>query len=92
MIELVKQELSIPKELHDIKVAIVELIKDIKDKKEMGLIVGENLPLIMSAIQGYEKLGEELKSEFAPNAAAVLAAEIAAVLLAKKEEQPLAQP
>lgn len=88
-VELVKQEVLCPKELHDVKTAIVELVKDVKDKKDMGLIMGENLPLLMNAFQGYEKLTEEIKSEFGPNAISLLAGELAIVLLAKKEEAPL---
>lgn len=86
--ELIKQEVLCPKELHEVKVAIVELLKDVMAKKEMNLIIGENLPLLMQAFQGFEVMGDEVKSDHAPMVAALLAGEIAQVLLAKKPEAP----
>lgn len=84
--ELIKQEVLCPKELFEVKVAIVELMKDVMAKKELNLIIGENLPLLMQAFQGFESMGEEVKSEHAPMVASLLAGEIAGILLAKKSE------
>lgn len=88
--ELVEKTLKVPKELLDIEVALVELVKDIVAKKSLALVAGENLPLLMTAIEGYEKIGEEFKSEFGPNVIALLAAEMYAALQKKAEVVPQA--
>lgn len=74
--EFVEQTVKLPKELSEVKKALVELVADIAAKKELAVIVGENLPLLMQAIEGFDKMGEEIKAPEAANVAALLGAEI----------------
>ena len=81
--ELVDVALKVPKEMNDIKVALIGLVEDIKAKKGVAAIVAENIPALMSAIEGFDQLGEEAKSAEAYNLYALLLADLAKVLTAK---------
>ena len=74
--EFVEQVVKMPKELSEIKKALVELVADIAAKKELAVIVSENLPLLIQAVEGFEKMGEEIKAPEAANVAALLGAEV----------------
>ncbi len=63
MINKVEKKLMVAKESSEIVDAVAELIKDIKEGKEIAVIATENLPSLMSAIDGYDKLGDEFKSD-----------------------------
>ncbi len=82
--EFVKKELEVPKELNDVAVLIVALVEDMVAKKDLATISAENLPLLMSAIQGFEAMGEELKDEKMYNAIAMLVVDLMKVLKKKK--------
>lgn len=60
---LVPVTVQVPKELNDVRVALVELIKDVKAKKDVGLIAAENLSLLLQAIAGADQIPDEVKSE-----------------------------
>lgn len=83
MVELVQETVSLPKEINDVRKLVVELVKDLKAKKDISLIAAENFPLLMSAFDGFDKLGEELKSPAAVKAGALLAGDLAEVFLSK---------
>lgn len=83
--EFVKKELEVPKELNDVATLLVAMIEDMVAKKDLGAIAAENLPLLMTAIQGYELIQEELKDEKVYNVAAILVADIMKVLKKKKD-------
>jgi len=74
--EFVEQVVKLPKELSEVKKALVELVADIAAKKEISILIAENLPLLMAAIEGFDKMGEEIKTPEAANVAALLGAEI----------------
>ena len=74
--EFVEQVVKLPKELSEVKKALVELVADIAAKKEISILIAENLPLLMQAIEGFDKMGEEIKTPEAANVAALLGAEI----------------
>jgi hypothetical protein len=78
--DLVKKEVSVPKELNEVGVFIVELLKDIKAKKGVTLIIGENLTNLMTAVEGFDKLGDEVKSVESYDFYALLASDIAKAL------------
>lgn len=78
--ETVKKEINVPKELNDVGVFVVELIKDIKAKKGVTLIIGENLTNLMTAVEGFDKLGAEAKSAESFDFYALLAADIGKAL------------
>lgn len=87
-IELIEKVLKVPKELLDVEIALTELVKDIKEKKDIGLIVAENLFLLITAVEGYDKLDDEFKSEFGPNVIALMASDLVSALK-KKPEVPV---
>lgn len=74
--EFVEQVVKLPKELSEVKKALVELVADIAAKKSVAEIVSENLPLLIQAVEGFEKMGEEIKAPEAANVAALLGAEV----------------
>lgn len=61
--ELVKVEVEVPKEMKEVADFIVGLVQDIKEKKSVTAIAAENLPALMGAVQGFESLSAESKSE-----------------------------
>ena len=80
--ELVQVQVAVPKEANDIKILLVALVASIKAKKSLGEITADVLPKLMSAIEGFDKLGEEAKSQEMINLYGLLAADIAKVLAA----------
>lgn len=52
-----------PKELNEVRIALVELIRDIKAGKDVGTLVAENLATLMTAVGGIDKLPEEFKTQ-----------------------------
>lgn len=81
--ELVDVALKVPKEMNDIKVALVGLVEDIKAKKGVASIIAENIPALMAAIEGFDKLGEEAKSAEAYNLYGLLLSDLTKALTAK---------
>jgi len=61
MTEKVKVELEIGKESKEVADAIGDLVADIKAGKEVAVIIAENIPGILKAIEGFEKLDDEMK-------------------------------
>ena len=49
------------KELDDVNVALIELVKDIKAGKDIGQITSENLPTIIAAVDGADQVGKEVE-------------------------------
>lgn len=82
-IQKVAVTIQVPKEMNDVKVLVVELIKDIKAKKSPGELVAENIPGLMAAMDGMDKLGAEAQDAAAYDLAGLLAAELAKVLTGK---------
>ena len=62
-IETVKVELNVGKETKDCIDAVTSLIKDIKDKKDLTTIISTSLPNLVKAVDGVEKVDDEMKSE-----------------------------
>jgi hypothetical protein len=58
-----KKEIEFAKELDDVLVLVIELIKDIKAKKSAAQIGTENIPLLMTAIGNIDQLPEEAKNK-----------------------------
>lgn len=64
-------ELMVPKEMHELIVAVTDLVKHFKQKKPLAEAMAL-LPQVVAAVEGVELLGEELKSEGRDEAAAFL--------------------
>jgi hypothetical protein len=69
--ELLKKEVSVPKEVSEVFDALALLVAEIKAKKEVAVIVAESLPAIIKAVDGFQNLGEEVKSAEFYDAAAL---------------------
>lgn len=83
-VEKVKVELEIPKEMSEIKFFLVELLKDIKAKKDVTQLIGENITNLVAAVDGFEKLDDEVKDPSIYAFGGILAGEIVEVLVKKE--------
>lgn len=54
--------INVAKESKEVVDAVTDLIADIKAGKDVGQIAAENLPGLIAAIDGYDKLDDEMKS------------------------------
>jgi phosphoglycerate dehydrogenase-like enzyme len=57
---IAKKEVEYAKEIDDVMVMIIELVKDLKAKKGVAELAAENLPNLMNAMSGLDQLDEEL--------------------------------
>lgn len=92
----VKVELEVSKEAHELAQGLVEMVKVVKEAMKDGFQVGQDLPAIITAaiaklppaIEGLDKLPEELKDPGAFAKAMVVAASDLVEVFVKKEELP----
>lgn len=61
---MVQVNLEVPKELNDIRVAVVKIVSDIKDGLGLSAVL-TNLALLMQAVEGVDKMPMELKEKLA---------------------------
>ncbi len=52
---------TVPKELNDVRVALNSVVADIKAGKSITEIAAGNFPKLVDAVQGIDKVGEEVK-------------------------------
>lgn len=62
-VQFLERTIKRPKESAEIYDALVELVKDIKAKKDITALVSENLAGLMKAVEGFDQLGAEAKAE-----------------------------
>lgn len=55
--------LKVPKESKEVIDALVSLVADIKAKKPIGEIAGGALPKVIAAVDGFDQVDDEIKSE-----------------------------
>lgn len=67
-VELVEIKFQAPKEMNDVRVCLVELLKDIKAGKTVVEITGENFNNLIEAVKGADKVSVEVKQEMAKSA------------------------
>ena len=84
-VQLIKKEVEVPKEASEVLDLVVELVADIKAGKDAGAITGENIPGLMKAIDGFEKIADEVKHDAIYMGAAVAIGELVGVLIKKDE-------
>lgn len=82
--EVIKKEVELPKEMSEVSTFVVELLKDIMEKKPIADISAENLPNLMAAVGGFEAMKEELKDDKVFDLAALMVSDIIKVLKKKK--------
>lgn len=83
----VKKELEVGKELSEVIDAVADLLEDILAKKEIGLIAAENLPSLMTAVDGYDQLAVELKGDKRNESAAYLVARLLEILAPDSKDE-----
>jgi len=59
----VSVQMEVPKESKEVIDCLVGLLADIKAKKSMGEIAGGALQKVIIAVEGFDQLSEELKSD-----------------------------
>lgn len=83
-VQFVKVEVELPKELSEVGDALVAVLEDVVEKKSAATIASENFQLLLKAGDGVGEIAEEVKQKAVYDFAAIYAAKIAKVLLAKK--------
>jgi hypothetical protein len=79
---MVKVEVEVSKDLSEVGTLLVGLIADLKAKKELSLVLAENLPALMTAIEGFDQALVEAKDAKATvKYVGVLAGQLAEVLM-----------
>lgn len=94
----VKIELEVAKEAHELAQGLVEMVKAVKEAMKDGFQVGQDVPVIVSAavqklpaaIDGLDKLPEELKDAGSFAKAMVVAAADLVEVFVKKDVPPAA--
>lgn len=90
--QVIMKELELPKELTEVCVFVVELLRDVVDKKPIAELTAHNLPRLMLAVQGFEHMGEELKDDRCYDVAALLVSDIIKVFKKKADALPPEAP
>jgi len=62
--ETIDYSMKVPKECSEISNFLADFLEDILAGKPVAEIISENFQAAMTAIQGYEEIPEELKSEY----------------------------
>ena len=86
MADTVEVTVNCPKELNDVRTAIIGIVTDIKAGKALVVIAGENLQALSDAIAGIDAIPDELKENLPESVAClgVLASELVSVLAKPK--------
>lgn len=88
MVETVKVEMNVPKEAKEIVDFVAALLADALAKKPIAVIAADVLPKLMSAIDGYSGVADELKSEHKKELAAYLVMQVMDALEKKAADVP----
>ncbi len=86
-VEKTKVEIEVGKESKEVVDAITLLVEDIREKKDISLIAAENLPSLMKAIEGVDKLDDEMKSEVRNATVAYAGLQVAETLVPYKKSE-----
>lgn len=86
-----KKEVEYAKEIGDVMVLIVELVKDVKAKKAMSELMSENLPHLINAIGGVDQVPAEIAEHkvVALQTVGLHIGELAAAILAEAPAAPV---
>lgn len=86
MINLVDINFKAPKELNDVRVALIELTQALKDGGGLAAVLGK-LGLLMTAIDGLQTIPEEFKEELKKSLelSGFMGGELVGVLLESKK-------
>lgn len=85
MITTKKLEVEVAKESYEVFEAMEGLVKDIKAKKPVAEMVGGNLGKLMTAVEGFDKISEEVKSIYFYETAGVGGAKLTRALVGQAD-------
>lgn len=82
-VELIKEEVECPKELNDVRKAVVAVVEDVKAGKDVGEIATGNLQLLADAISGLDKIPDEISEDLSNSVKCLglLGGDLAGILL-----------
>ena len=81
--------MEVPKESKEIVDALAHIVTEIKMKKSVAEMVGSSLAKLIAAVEGFDQLGEEIKSDGQDEIAGYL---VQQVMQAIKVEPAVAAP
>lgn len=83
--ETVDISFKAPKELADVRAALMGVIKGIQDKKNILVVAAENLVALQQALTGLEKVGGDFQADLKASAelAGFMGGELIGVLFSK---------
>lgn len=84
-VETIDVQIQVGKESKELADALSELVKDIREGKNIGEISSENLPGIVQAVDGYDKLDDEQKAPSRHATRAYIGMKISEAIDEKKE-------
>lgn len=79
-VNTVPVQLNVPKESKEVVDALKALVAEIKAKKPIGEIVASALPKVITAVDGFDQVDDEIKSENKSDLIAYLSKEISSAL------------
>lgn len=84
-VQLVDVNIKAPKELNDVRLAVVSIIEDVKAKKSIAEIAAGNLTKLVAAVEGADQIDEAFKEESKRSAAlaGLMGGEIIGAVMAK---------
>lgn len=83
-VQLLKIEVEVCKESHEVFDAIAHLVSEIKEGKDALAIAASSLPKVMTAVEGAQNIDDELKVEQFYDTAGLGASKLAKSILKKK--------
>lgn len=84
----VEVKINVPKESKEVLDTAIDFIEDVIAKKDVSTIAAENLPNLLKAFDGYEKIGGELSSEQRSDLAGYVVKRVLDLLVPVKSEEP----
>lgn len=85
--DTIQSQLNVPKETKEVIDGALDLIEDIRAKKDVGVIAAENLPSLMAAFDGYDKIKGEISSAERSDLVAYVAKRVMDLLIPVESEQ-----
>lgn len=88
MIQTVNVTMAVPKESKEVVDAVVGLIRHFKQGGDLAGATAK-LPMVLAAVDGWEKLGEELKGQQLDEAVGYVSQQVIDVLREPKPGEPV---
>jgi len=92
MTTLVPVTVQVPQEMNEVRLALVAIVKDLKEGKGLDAVFA-NMSMLMKAIEGVDKIPTEFKEKLAESVElmGLLGGDLVKVLAAPKMVNPIGQ-